>query len=121
MPVKEAIDQFSNWRRFKVKGQTVKGYGQTLRPFRLCLRNPQIEEIGINHVMEFLNGVKEIGWDNNSFVGKCAVLRKFFESCRLQGYPVIDENLIPIPANRRPGVQKWVVLYIGLMEYPHKI
>lgn len=40
----------------------------------------------------------ELGWDRNSFVGKCMALRKFFEFYRLQGYPVIDENLIPIPS-----------------------
>jgi len=108
MQFKEAIDQFSNWRKFKVKGQTVRGYDQTLRNFCLFLRNPQIEEIGINHVMEFLNGMKEIGWDNNSFVGKCMALRKFFEFYRLQGYPVIDESLIPIPAkeHKLPRVAK---------------
>lgn len=108
MQFKEAIDQFSNWRRFKVKCQTVKGYDQTLRNFYLFLRNPQIEEISINHVMEFLNGMKELGWDQNSFVGKCMALRKFFEFFHLQGYPVIDENLIPIPAkeHKLPRVAK---------------
>ena len=98
MRFKEAIDQFSNWRKFKVKVQTVKGYDQTLRHFCLFLRNPEIEDISIHHVMDYLNGMKEIGWDNNSFVGKCMALRKFFEFYRLQGYAVIDENLIPIPA-----------------------
>lgn len=98
MYFKDAIDQFSDWRKFKVKRQTVKGYDQTLRQFCLYLRNPQIEDITIHHVMDFLNGMKEIGWDTNSFVGKCMALRKFFEFYRLQGYPVLDENLIPIPA-----------------------
>ena len=96
MQFKEAIDQFSGWRRFKVKGQTVKGYDQTLRQFCLFLRNPEIEDISINHVMEYLNGMKDMGWDQNSFVGKCMALRKFFEFYRLQGYAVINEELIPI-------------------------
>ncbi len=98
MQFKEAIDQFSSWRKFKVKKQTVKGYDQTLRQFCLFLRNPEIEDISIHHVMEFLNGMKELGWDQNSFVGKCMALRKFFEFYRLQNYAVIDENLIPIPS-----------------------
>ncbi len=96
MQFKEAIDQFSGWRRFKVKGQTVKGYDQTLRQFCLFLRNPEIEDISINHVMDYLNGMKDMGWDQNSFVGKCMALRKFFEFYRLQGYAVINEDLIPI-------------------------
>lgn len=98
MRFKDAIDQFSNWRRFKVKSQTVKGYDQTLRQFCLFLRNPEIEDITIHHVMEYLNGMKELGWESNSFVGKCMALRKFFEFYRMQGYAVIDEELIPIPA-----------------------
>jgi len=96
MQFKEAIDQFSNWRKFKVKSQTVRGYDQTLRQFCLFLRNPEIEDISINHVMSYLNGMKDMGWDQNSFVGKCMALRKFFEFYRLQGYAVINEELIPI-------------------------
>lgn len=98
MQFKEAIDKFSNWRKFKVKGQTVRGYDRELRNFSLFLRNPEIENVTINDVMEYLNGMAEMGWDHNSFVGKCMALRKFFEFYRMQGYPVIDENLIPIPS-----------------------
>lgn len=98
MTFKTAIDQFSNWRKFKVKSQTVRGYDRELRNFSLFLRNPEIENVTLNDVMEYLNGMAEMGWDHNSFVGKCMALRKFFEFYRLQGYPVISEELIPIPS-----------------------
>ncbi len=91
MEFKEAIEQFKNWRQFKVKKQTVKGYDRELRTFCLFLRNPQIEHITLNQVMEYLNGLAELGWDRNSFIGKCMALRKFFEFFRLQGYQVLDE------------------------------
>jgi len=106
MQFKEAIDQFSGWRKFKVKTQTVRGYDQTLRQFCLFLRNPEIEDISINHVMEYLNGMKDMGWDTNSFVGKCMALRKFFEFYRLQGCEVLNEELIPImqPEHKLPRV-----------------
>lgn len=97
MEFKQAIGKFTNWRQFKVKKQTVKGYDRELRNFCLFLRNPEIEQIGIADVMEYLNGMADLGWDRNSFVGKCMALRKFFEFYRLQNYSVIDENLIPIP------------------------
>ena len=97
MEFKQAIEKFTNWRQFKVKKQTVKGYDRELRNFCLFLRNPEIEQIGIENVMEYLNGMAELGWDMNSFVCKCMALRKFFEFYRLQNYAVIDENLIPIP------------------------
>jgi len=98
MEFKEAIEQFKNWRQFKVKKQTVKGYDRELRTFCLFLRNPQIEDITLSQVMEYLNGLAELGWDRNSFIGKCMALRKFFEFFRLQGHRVLDENLIPIPS-----------------------
>lgn len=97
MRFNEAIEKFKNWRTFKVKKQTVKGYDRELRNFCLFLRNPDIEAITINDVMDYLNGKADLGWDRNSFVGTCMALRKFFEFYRMQNYPVIDENLIPIP------------------------
>jgi len=75
----------------------VRGYDRELRNFSLFLRNPEIENVTINDVMEYLNGMAEMGWDHNSFIGKCMALRKFFEFYRMQGIEVIDENLIPIP------------------------
>jgi site-specific recombinase XerD len=96
MRLNEAIEKFTNWRKFKVKGETVRGYDLTLKNFCLYLRNPELESVTITDVMEYLNGMQELGWDRNSFVGKCMALRKFFEFYRLQRFPVVDEDLIPI-------------------------
>ncbi len=97
MRFSDAIQQFSNWRQFKVKRHTVRGYDHELRIFCLFLRNPPIEDISINDVMDYLGGLKKLGWNPNSFIPKCMALRKFFEFWRLQGYKVLDEELIPIP------------------------
>ncbi len=97
MRLKEAIQRFTNWRQFKVKKQTVKGYDRELRNFCLFLRNPEIEDVTLDDVMEYLNGMADLGWDRNTFVGKCMALRKFFEFHRMQGISVIDENLVPVP------------------------
>lgn len=94
---KEAIDQFSNWRKFKVRNETVRGYDRELRNFCLFLRNPEIYKIELNDVMNYLNGVIEMGWDYNSLMPKAMALRKFFEFLRLQGHNVLNEELIPIP------------------------
>ena len=97
MKFRDAIEKFSTWRRFKVKSLTVKGYDKELRTFCLFLRNPDIEAIALGDVMEYLNGMQELGWSHNSFIAKCMALRKFFEFYRLQGYRVLNEDLIPIP------------------------
>jgi integrase/recombinase XerC len=97
MKFNQAIEKFSDWRRFKVKNQTVRGYDKELRSFCLFLRNPDIEGISLGHVMEYLNGMQELGWSRNSFIPKCMALRKFFEFFKMQGYAVLDQSLIPIP------------------------
>jgi len=98
MKFSDAIQKFSTWRQFKVKASTVKGYDKELRTLCLFLRNPEIEEISIADVMSYLQGMKELGWQNNSFIPKCMALRKFFEFFRLQGYRVLDPKIIPIPS-----------------------
>lgn len=97
MELKQAINEFSAWRKFKVKKSTVRGYDRELRNFCLFLRNPYVEDITIHQVMEYLNGVVEMGWDHNSLLPRCMALRKFFEFLRLQEYKVLDPELIPIP------------------------
>ena len=97
MKFSEVIHNFSTWRLFKVKTGTVKGYDKELRTFCLFLRNPDVEQIQLGDVMDYLTGLKELGWNHNSFVPKCMALRKFFEFCRLQGLRVLNEDLIPIP------------------------
>jgi len=97
MRFSEAIKEFTSWRKFKVRQGTLRGYDNTLRSFCLYLRDPKIEDIGIQHIMEYLNGMEALGWDKNSFIGKSMALRKFFEFFALQGFPVINKDLIPIP------------------------
>lgn len=93
----EAINQFSSWRTFSVKPGTVRGYDRELRNFCLFLRNPEVERITITDVMEYLNGMRQLGWDENTFVPKGMALRKFFEFCGQQGLRVLEASLIPVP------------------------
>ena len=82
MLFKDAIDEFTNWRTFKINGTTTRGNDKDLRLFSVFLRNPHIEDITLNDVMEYLNLMKEMGWAHNSFVSKCMAYKKFFEFCR---------------------------------------
>jgi site-specific recombinase XerD len=108
MLFKDAIDEFTNWRQFKINGTTTTGNDKDLRQFCLFLRNPHIEDITLNDMMLYLNLMKEIGWKHNSFVSKCMAYKKFFEFCNLRGYRVINENLIPIPQKeyKMPSLRK---------------
>lgn len=101
MLMNQAIQRFSEYRAFKVKEQTVRGYDRDLRFFCLYLRNPEIENISLDDVLSYLKGMIELGWDKNTFVGKCMALRKFFEFYRLQGHKVLDPELVPLPSVER--------------------
>ena len=85
MLFKDAIDQFSGWRQIKVTGP----YGQTIRQgiSHLCLylKNPHIENITIQHVMDYLNLMTELGWKRNGIRIVTLALKKFFEFYNLQG------------------------------------
>jgi len=97
MLFKDAIDEFTSWRKFKLGTTTLRGNDKDLRQFCVFLRNPNIEDIELKHVMEYLNLMVEMGWASNSFVSKCMALKKFFEFCNLRGFRTIDERLIPVP------------------------
>ncbi len=93
----DAINQFSNWRQFKVNGLTVKRYDKVLRIFCLYLQNPDIESITLDQVLAYLSMMQELGWKKNGIRIVTLALKKFFEFYNLQGYRVINEFLIPTP------------------------
>ncbi|PIY96102.1 MAG: hypothetical protein COY66_05100 [Candidatus Kerfeldbacteria bacterium CG_4_10_14_0_8_um_filter_42_10] len=100
MKLKEAIEEFKNWREFKVKASTVKGYDRELRTFCLFLRNPEIENIMFKDVMEYLNGKYELGWNENTFLPITMSLKKFFDFAQLQGWASFNPKLIPVPKQK---------------------
>lgn len=96
MIMSEAIQKFSDWRRMKVKINTVVHYQNELRRLCLFLKNPEIETITLAQVMEFLRLMRDVGYEQNTLIPITMAFRKFFEFWRLQGYKVLDEELIPV-------------------------
>jgi len=102
----EAIEKFSAWRKLKVKGETVKGYDLILRSFCVFLRDPEIEDIALENVVEWFYLQEKLGWDRNGFIPKACAIRKIFEFYQHQDIKVLDPWLIPIPNKeyRQPRV-----------------
>jgi len=98
MLMHQAIQSLSGYRSFEGKEKTVKGYDLMLRQLCLHLRNPHVEEVKIDQIIDYFQGMVVLGWDRNSFIPRCVAFRKFFEYLRLQGYQVMNEELIPIPS-----------------------
>jgi site-specific recombinase XerD len=98
MSFAEAIEKFTKWRVFKVKEATTKGYDLILKQFCLYVRNCDIERVRLEDVISWFTLLKTLQWQHNSFITKAQALRKFFEFYKMQGYRVLEPNLIPLPS-----------------------
>lgn len=93
----EGIRLFTEWKSIGQKSSTTRGYNRELRMFCLYLRNPDVEAISLEHVMDYINGMLALGWDMSSFVHKCSALRSFFKYLESRKYKTLDPELIPLP------------------------
>lgn len=93
----QAIDKFTEWRYLQAKKGTNNGYNFALRSLCVFLRNPQIEDITLDNVMEWFELQSQIGWNPNGFLVKSIAIRKILEFYRDQGLKVLNPYVIPIP------------------------
>ena len=97
MKLSQAIEEFKNWRGFKVTGQTVVRYDYVLRIFCMVMGDPEIEQIQINHILHYLSEMERLGWKRNGVNIVALALRKLFEYFNLRGHNCVNESLIPLP------------------------
>lgn len=96
MRFSEAIDKYNQFKRLEKEVKTIRGYDLDLRQFCLWMRNnPLITQVTIDHIIEYVNGMKELGWSQNTIMIKCVVLTGFFKFWLKKGYPVLNYELIP--------------------------
>ncbi|MBY0385101.1 hypothetical protein K2X05_08070, partial [bacterium] len=65
MKLSQAIEEFKNWRGFKVTGQTVVRYDSVLRIFCLVMGDPDVDQIQIHHVLHYMKEMERLGWKRN--------------------------------------------------------
>lgn len=97
MKLSQAIEEFKNWRGFKVTGQTVVRYDSVLRIFCLVMGDPDVDQIQIHHVLHYMKEMERLGWKRNGINIVALALRTFFEFYNLRGYNCLNESLIPLP------------------------
>lgn len=97
MLMSEAIQEFTKWRGLKLTEKTNVRYDRVLRIFCLCMGDQHIENIKIEHIVYHLSEMQRLGWKRNGVNIAAIALRKFFEFYNLQGRPVLNEQLIPLP------------------------
>lgn len=96
MKLSQAIEEFKNWRGFKVTGQTVVRYDSALRIFCLVMGDQEIDQIQIHHILHYMKEMERLGWKRNGINIVALALRKLFEYYNLRGYNCINESLIPL-------------------------
>ena len=97
MKLSQAIEEFKNWRGFKVTGHTVVRYDNVLRIFCLCMGDPELENIQIQHILHYMKEMERLGWKRNGVNIVALALRKFFEFYNMRGFQCLNEYLVPLP------------------------
>ncbi len=97
MKFSQAIEEFKNWRGFKVTGVTVIRYDSVLRIFCLTMGDPDIDQVQIHHVLHYMKEMERLGWKRNGIQMVAIALRTFFEYYNLRGFSCLNESLIPLP------------------------
>lgn len=97
MKFSEAINKFSEWKYLKVKFNTIYGYDIHLRHFCIFLRDPDIEQITLDQIVEFLFWNERMGFKASALQKKSLAIKEFLDFFGKQGYNVINYQLVPIP------------------------
>lgn len=100
MQLLEALHQWEQWRGLQVETSTNRGYVQDVRSFFMFIigRYGQIplEHIQLKDVIDYLNSLKNFGWEHNTLVRKCLALKVFFKYYYQLGLTKINHELIPV-------------------------
>ncbi|MCC6601046.1 MAG: tyrosine-type recombinase/integrase [Crocinitomicaceae bacterium] len=81
-----------------MKKGTVRGYDLNLRQFCLYVRNCDIDKVRLEDVTSWFSLLDVLHWQRNSFIPKAQALRKLFEFYKMQGFTVLEPELIPLPS-----------------------
>jgi len=93
----EAIKKFSEWKVLGVKGNTAYGYDGHLRHFCVFLRDPDIADITLDQIIEYLSLCQKMGFRGSSLEKYGLAIKEFLDFYRKQNYKVIDPDLVPVP------------------------
>lgn len=97
MKLFDAVKEFTGYKAFSRKGNTVKVYCQILRQMCLALGNPHIEQLTEDYIMKYLFLLKELEYQTNTFTPIVMAIRKFLSFANKKRYSMIDPDYFEIP------------------------
>jgi len=95
MKLSEAIEKFTTWKAFSRREGTVATYKVLLTQFAVYMRNCEVQDVQLDHIMEYLEVMQDIGFSNQHFIKKCLALKKMFEFLYKMKISTLDYLLIP--------------------------
>ena len=96
MNFNDAIKVFNANRGLRVKGGQVNGQDRELRNFAVFMRNCEIETVTDEHIVEWINLFKTLGYTTNTLIKKEEALIQFYKFFKRKGLDVVDPFLIPL-------------------------
>lgn len=107
MKLWDAKEKFISWRRVKEgSSETIRSYETDIRSLCLYLKNPEIEDIGFDNILQFFKDLKEYGLKPNALARKGNALKSFFEFCKIMNWKVLDPLLVPVSKQKRVKIPR---------------
>lgn len=97
MKLLETINKFTQWKYLKVKPNTIYGYDGHLRHFCIYLKDPEVEDILLEQINEYLIFCQKVGFSGNTLEKYGLAIKELMDFCQKSRLSVIDPGLVPIP------------------------
>ena len=95
MRLLSAIIEFLEWKRPSLTDSSLRGIDRDLRQFCLYVRNPDLNQLRVEDISNYLNDLLQFGWSPNSLTYKATAISQFLKFWQKRGYPVINPDLVP--------------------------
>lgn len=96
MNFNEAIRIFNANRGLRVRAHQVNGQDRDLRNFAIFMRNCEVEAVTDEHIVEWINLFKTMGYATGTIIKKEEALIQFYKFWTRKGLDVVDPLLIPL-------------------------
>lgn len=97
MKLSEALTKYIAFGQYKNKSSSMATYQIHIKHLVLYFRNCQIEEIKLEDIINYMEAMRELGWDLNSMVAKASAYKQFFKFFHSQGIVTFNVETIPVP------------------------
>jgi site-specific recombinase XerD len=97
MKLNEAIKKYLQWKTLLRAEKTISAYSIALRQFAIHCKNCDIQDVTVDHVNEWFLLMKDLDYDQNSFLPKASAVKSFFLYFKKQNLNVLDPDLVPVP------------------------